>query len=99
MPTAQRTLALATPDGVDQRVFLRGVTWKEYEALLAMRGESSAARISFLKGVVELMSPSSEHETDKKRLARLIEAWSEETGIDLDGVGSWTLKKELVERG
>src|SRR5262249_28964999 len=66
---------LQAPPG-DQRVHLYGVSWREYEALLAMRGESSGVRISYLKGVVELMAPSNEHEVDKKRLARLIEAWS-----------------------
>ena len=45
------------------------------------------------------MAPSNEHEEAKTRLARLVEAWSEEAGVDLDGVGSWTIKKELVERG
>lgn len=53
-----------------------------------MRGKSSAVRISYRAGEVELMAPSDERETDKTRLARLIEAWSEEAGIDLDGVGS-----------
>lgn len=86
-------------DSSDQRVLISGVTWKDYEALLAMRGDAPAPRIWYLKGVVELMAPSNEHETDKKRFARLVEAWSEEVGIDLEGVGSWTIKKKPVERG
>jgi len=86
------------PRLIDQCVFLWNVSWEHYEALVAMRGESSRPRIAYLKGAVELMSPGTAHETDKKRLARLIEAWSEEAEIDLDGVGSWTLENEELER-
>jgi len=91
----------ALPDfrDADQFVYLRNVSWKEYEAVLAMRGESSSPRLTYLKGVLELMSPSRFHEMDKKRLARLLEAWAEAKGIVLEGVGSWTLKNSREERG
>jgi Uma2 family endonuclease len=84
---------------VDQRVILRGATWKEYEVLLAMRGESAVPRITYLKGALELMNPSRNHEQDKTLLARLLEAYADELGIDLFGIGSWTLKNEEAERG
>jgi Uma2 family endonuclease len=84
---------------IDQRVFLRGVDWSQYEAILAMRGESAAVRVSYLEGVLELMSPSEEHERLKKMLARLVEAYAEELGLDLEGIGSWTLKRREHERG
>lgn len=84
---------------VDQRVFLRNASWRDYEAALAMRGESSAVRISYLEGVLEFMSPSLDHEMLKKKWARLLEAYCEELGIDLHGFGSWTLKKRKRERG
>lgn len=97
MEAARRFASQSTAS--DQRVLISGVAWKDYEALLAMRGDAPTPRIWYLKGVVELMAPSDEHETEKKRFARLVEAWSEEAAIDLDGVGSWTIKKQLVERG
>lgn len=84
---------------VDQRVFLHGVSWEGFEAVLAARGDCSGVRIAYLEGVLELMSPSRDHEIIKKRLARLLEAYAEELGIDLDGYGSWTLKREKEERG
>ncbi len=86
-------------DHVDQRVVLRNTTFKEYEAVLAMRGESAVPRITYLEGVLELMSPSRSHEQDKKLLARLVEAYADELGIDLVGIGSWTLKREEADRG
>jgi Uma2 family endonuclease len=89
----------ADPRAVDQFVYLHGVGFKEYEALLQMRGDRSVPRITYLHGELELMTPSRYHENDKKRFARLLEAWSEETGTQLEGVGSWTLKNSKEERG
>jgi Uma2 family endonuclease len=84
---------------VDQRVTLRNVGWSEYEALLAMRDESAVPRISYLEGMLELMSPSQDHEILKKKLARLVEAYADELGLELEGYGSWTLKRSELERG
>jgi Uma2 family endonuclease len=75
------------------------VSWQAYEALLAWRGERSAPRMTYLEGELELMSPSIHHEIQKKRLARLLEAWAEERDIPLDGAGSWTIKRQDAERG
>jgi Uma2 family endonuclease len=45
------------------------------------------------------MPPSSKHETLKKMIARLVEAFSEELWIDIRGTGSTTFKSQLKERG
>ena len=83
----------------DQRVLLRGTTWSDYERLQHLRGEGAVPRLTYLDGELELMTPSVSHEGDKKRLARLIEAWAEEADIPLEGFGSWTLKAEAKRRG
>jgi Uma2 family endonuclease len=87
------------PSTTDHFVRLSNVSWELYEALLAVRGESSVPRMTYLEGELELMSPSKYHERDKKRFARLLEAWAEEAGVMLEGVGSWTLKDSDEERG
>jgi Uma2 family endonuclease len=84
---------------IDQSVRMHGMSWQAYEAMLAWRGESSAIRMTFLEGELELMTPSIDHEGLKKRLARVVEAWAEESDVPLEGAGSWTLKNEAVERG
>jgi Uma2 family endonuclease len=89
----------ADPGSFDQFVYLHGVGFREYEALLQMRGNRSVPRITYLQGELELMTPSRYHENDKKRFARLLEAWAEETQTELEGVGSWTLKSSNEERG
>lgn len=45
------------------------------------------------------MTPSRDRERLKKTLARLLEAYAEEAGIELEGYGSWTLKAQDQERG
>lgn len=88
----------ADPSTMDHFVYLHA-DWRGYEQLLALRGENAVPRITYLKGLIELMSPSRYHELDKTRFARLLEAWSEEAGIALEGYGSWTLKEEAQDRG
>ena len=63
-----------------------------YEAELAVRGEKSVPRVSFLDGTLELMSPSRDHERLSAWIARLAEVFAEERGIELSPYGSWTLK-------
>ena len=82
----------------DQRVTLNA-TWKEYEVLLAMRGDSARPRLTYLEGVLELANPGRDHELDKTMLARLLEAYTEELDIDLVGMGSSTLEDRAKERG
>jgi Uma2 family endonuclease len=83
----------------DQHVILRSMSWQDYEALLAIRGDRSGVRMYYLDGDIELMSPAKIHENRKTTLARLLELWALETGVALNGFGSWTLKNELREAG
>src|SRR5438477_6753124 len=48
--------------------------------------------MTYLNGVLELMTPSVDHEGIKTTIARLLEAYAEEKGIPFNGFGSWTLK-------
>ena len=83
----------------DQRVRLHGIDWEGYESFLALRGEQGGARVTYLNGELELMSPSINHEIFKKTLARLLEAYAEERGIELNGYGSWTVKSAKNKLG
>jgi Uma2 family endonuclease len=89
--------AAALPDpanAMDQRVVLYGLEWSQYESMLVIRGERAGVRMTYLEGALELMTTAVEHEKIKKSLARLIEAYADEHGIDLDGHGTWTLRSE-----
>lgn len=87
------------PSEIDQRVLLHDMRWTDFEVMLALRGERSVPRLYFMDGTIELMTPSHFHEGHKKLLARLLEAWADELGIELSGYGSWTLKRPELERG
>lgn len=83
----------------DQRVILHGVPWSHYEVLLALRGDASVPRLTYLSGELELMSPSQGHERIKKLLARLLETYALAKRLPLNGFGSWTLRNAPRERG
>jgi Uma2 family endonuclease len=76
----------------DQRVTLHDVSWADFELILQIRGDHSGVRLTYLNGVLELMSPSVDHEGIKTTIARLVEAYAEEKGLLFNGFGSWTLK-------
>lgn len=90
-------LEIATAPG-EQRMLLHGVSWKEY-VLLRDLLDGPGLRMTYRKGVLELMSPSSEHELWKKNIARFLELYAHRRGIELYGYGSTTFKKEAKERG
>lgn len=83
----------------DHIVRLDGASWQDYERLLAIRGERSAPRITYLEGAIEIMAPGRNHENIKSLLGRLVEVWCLEYGVRFTTLGSWTLKDQMVERG
>jgi Uma2 family endonuclease len=76
----------------DQRVLLRGVTWKEYETILAIRGDAVTPRMTYLAGDLELLAPSIDHETITGTLARLVEAYADAAEFALHPYGAWTVR-------
>jgi Uma2 family endonuclease len=94
--TATATVAPET----DQVVVLCGVTWEQYEALLALFGDDfPGMRMAYLEGDLEIRKLSRKHETIKKLVARLVEIYALERDIPLNGVGSTTFRKQAKERG
>jgi Uma2 family endonuclease len=49
--------------------------------------------------MLEIMSPSSEHETFKQTLSLLVEMLAEGLGVDIQNLGSTTFKRSQLERG
>src|SRR5262245_16732358 len=76
----------------DWRVVLH-VPWSYFDAMLALRGYVAGPRMAYLDGMLELMSPSKDHERIKSYIGRLIEAYALDRGLDLSPYGSWTLKR------
>jgi Uma2 family endonuclease len=79
-------------------MLIHGITWKDY-VLLRDVLDSPGVHMTYVKGVLELMSPSSDHELWKKNIARFVELFAHLRRIDLHGYGSTTFKKEAKDRG
>ena len=77
---------------------LNGVPWSAYVALRDAI-DSPGVRMTYLKGQLEITSPSKAHEVSKTQIARLLELFCLERDIPLFGYGSMTLRKEEKERG
>lgn len=82
----------------EQRVLLTDVPWSAY-VVLRDAVDSPGVRMTYLEGMLEIMSPSREHEVDKTQIARLLELFCLERDIPLFGYGSTTFRREEKERG
>jgi Uma2 family endonuclease len=81
-------------------ILLDGFTWREFKAVEQLLDRPSI-RLSFLDGVFEIRKmPGKNHETVKKRIAALVEAYLEFLGFNFVPTGSMTLENEegLVRR-
>ena len=94
--SAAPVFEIASPP--DEQRMLLYMPWKEY-VLLRDLLDGPALKMTYLRGALEFMSPSREHEIWKTTIARLLEHYAYVRGIDLRGYGSTTFKKELEEIG
>jgi Uma2 family endonuclease len=84
--------------GEERRVLLHGISWSTYE-LIRDAIESSAVRMTYFEGALEIMTTSREHEVNKKQIARLLELFCLERDIPLYGYGGMTFKKKELGSG
>ena len=82
----------------ENRVVLTHVSWATFEALLA-ETDRRGTRFTYDRGVLEMMSPSREHERVKGMLGRMIETLTLELAIPISSGGSTTLKSQMRQRG
>jgi Uma2 family endonuclease len=83
----------------EQRIILRNIGWETYERLLADNADSNNPRFTYDRGVLEIMSPSAEHEELSHVLTLLVNVVAEELDIDVRGFGSTTFRREDLARG
>lgn len=83
----------------NHRIILHGISWETYEHLLNDMGDSHAAHFAYDQGELEIMVPTERHEKPNRTLALLVEVLAEELNIDLQRLGSTTLKREDLQKG
>jgi Uma2 family endonuclease len=89
---------IAVPASGDQRVVFHGVSWETYLGLLQARGEG-ALRLSYHRGVLEIMTLSQLHERLSRLLHRFVIEITQELGLEVASVGSTTMHAEQIKSG
>ena len=82
----------------EQRILLRSISWQTYESL-ADNPDRAGRLMTYDQGVLEIMSPSRVHESDKSMLGRMVERFAEERDIDICSSASTTFKRKDLQRG
>ena len=70
-----------------------------YEQLLAIFAEHSAVRMTYCRGMLEIMTPLPEHERYSWTIARFVSVLSEELGLEIVGFKSTTWRSKPGEVG
>jgi Uma2 family endonuclease len=96
MEASDMATVLSPPE---QRVTLYNVSWETYERLLADLQDGAAPRLTYDRGTLEIMSPSSEHERYNRAVAQIVEELAAELDVDIDSLGSTTFRREDIDRG
>jgi Uma2 family endonuclease len=87
------------PKTPPQRLVLTGVSWQGYGKLLRAFADRPGVRLTYDRGVLEIMSPLHEHESDADFLGRLAVTLTEEMGLPVKAGGSTTLRRRKKRRG
>lgn len=80
-------------------LFVEGVSWDNYEQLLSDLGDSSRVRVFFDNGRMEIMAPAKAHEIPKSIIHSLVICLRDEMDIDIESIGSTTLRRVFLEKG
>ena len=94
-------MLLAQPPNSDRdesRVLLHDVPWDTYMTLRDTV-DGPGLRMTYLEGLLEIMTPSRRREVSKTQIARLFELFCLERDVPLFGYGSTTFRKQEKQRG
>lgn len=98
----ERLIAASDPrsEEAEQCFIFTGISWEEYEALLEDIGDDfPGLHVTYLEGMLEIVSPSRKHERNKTNTGLLLEAYFEETRTRFYGLGSTTFRRQARARG
>ncbi|MEO1634278.1 MAG: Uma2 family endonuclease [Cyanobacteria bacterium J06631_9] len=93
------SILLRRPSFKSDRVVLENISWYTYQSLLADFERSPAIRLTYDSGTLEIRMPLDVQESYKKLIGRLIEAATEELGLEVRSLGSKTCNREDLTSG
>jgi Uma2 family endonuclease len=76
-----------------------GVKWEVYLQLLEDLGDDRSVRLTFNRGVLEIMSPKRLHEQITRLVDMVVTLLAFELGMNVDNCGAMTLRVDSAERG
>ena len=97
--TAMSTTISPPREAREQRVVLGHVSWETYESLLADHADARSPRFTYSEGMLEIMSPSSEHEELNEALATIADIVAEERQVEFKRLGSTTFRRRDLKKG
>jgi Uma2 family endonuclease len=83
----------------EQKVIIENVSWQTYEQLLADLADRSAPRLTYDRGRLQIMSPTSSYEELNRNLALVVTILAAALGLDVRNLGSTTFRREDLSRG
>lgn len=83
----------------EQRVVLDPCSWDTYERILREQGDHRVPKFSYDAGVLEIMSPSAEHEQTNEAVKQIVYVACEALGLEVEGLGSTTQRRPELAKG
>ncbi|MEA5618737.1 Uma2 family endonuclease [Cronbergia sp. UHCC 0137] len=99
MVLLQELSELLQAEDPEERQIITGVSWESYETLLNNLGDSLQYRVTYLDGIIELVSPSRRHESRKTVTGSLLEIYFLQKRIRYFPLGSTTFRKQARKGG
>lgn len=88
-----------TADRAARKLVLYHVDWQTYSRLLRAFARRPSLRLTYDRGVLEIMAPLHAHESDSRFLSRQAITLSEELGLPIKAGGSTTFRRRKKRRG
>jgi Uma2 family endonuclease len=89
---------IAAPARGDQRIVFHEVAWDTYLGLSKARGQG-VVRLTFHRGVLEIMTLSQLHERLSRLLHQFVKILTQEYGLEIASAGSTTMQAERLASG
>ena len=89
----------ATLSPSPDRVVLQNISWRTYQSLVTDFEQEPSVRLTYDSGTLEIRIPLDPHESYKKLIGRLIEAATEELGLEIRSLGSRTCDRQDITKG
>lgn len=90
---------VTAPPAPRQCLVMHDADWRTYSRLLRIFAERPKVRLTYDRGVLEIISPLHEHDCDTDLLARFVVVLTEELDLPIHAGGSTTLRRRRKQKG